>query len=333
MKNSDSFLKTTLLQLTLLILVLHPLSAKPASKALLIGLSQYQYPASFSPSISNLNLEGTDQDIMRMHTFSRQLGISTNNIITLTNETATEQNIKQVITQQLVNGVKSSDRVLIYFSGHGSTIWDEDGDELDNQDEVLLTYDAHFELKSGKYKLVGKIIDDEISTLLSAIPSKRLLFIVDSCHSGNINKSIITDSASFLSIKYANNPHLNIQTSQNKMITHSNISDKSLRHRGLIETIASQFGYDHQPITEEGRVFFSATNETGKALTGKQGSIFTASLSSGLANILSDNQSSQTRVDLNYLKKWVFNDLRSRYPNGDSEPQLFGDQKLIDLGF
>jgi hypothetical protein len=329
----------------LVILVMHlwllPSLALSAPKALLIGLSQYQYPAAFAPAIDNLNIIAVEEDLKRMATFAQQLGFANNNIITLTNETATEQNIKRTITEHLVRRVSEDDRVLIYFSGHGSVVWDDSGDESDNKDEVLLAYDAHFVEKHGRYQLTGRIIDDEMGELLAKIPSKRLLFIVDACHSGNINKSFsLTENPTFKT-KFADNPHIRTRTysamKPKRLNSHLSVSlfdnTPKSKQKGITLEIARHLGFDLQPSNDKGRVFFTATNETGKAIANSQGSLFTASLIQGLSFSQSSIKSTSDRINLNSLRTWVYNDLKARYPAIINEPQLFGDEQLIEQGF
>jgi len=57
------------------------------------------------------------------------------------NERATRQRIQETITEWLPSVSRPGDTVLIYFSGHGSQIPDDNGDEADGLDEVIYPYD------------------------------------------------------------------------------------------------------------------------------------------------------------------------------------------------
>ena len=74
---------------------------------------------------------------------------------------------------------EKDDEILITFSGHGTSVPDRDGDELNGRDEALCLYD----------KLV---IDDEIYYILKrASDDVHITFIADNCHSGTITRSFI----------------------------------------------------------------------------------------------------------------------------------------------
>ncbi len=80
--------------------------------------------------------------------------------------------------QTTIAGAKAGDLVVFVYSGHGSFVPDDDGDEPDGTDECLCPYDI-----SSK----GPITDDELFDLYSAKrQGVKLLVISDSCHSGTV---------------------------------------------------------------------------------------------------------------------------------------------------
>lgn len=91
-----------------------------------------------------------------------------------TQEKPTRENIISSL-MELVSKVKEKDFIFIHFSGHGTQIKDTSGDERDEKDEVFVSLD-----------LKG-IVDDEMATILKAIPKGVNVFILmDCCHSGTI---------------------------------------------------------------------------------------------------------------------------------------------------
>ena len=67
-----------------------------------------------------------------------------------------------------------TDKLSIYFIGHGSQTSDCSGDEADRRDEVFVLKDGH-------------VVDDEIYSLIQKYnKSKQLTLISDCCHSGSI---------------------------------------------------------------------------------------------------------------------------------------------------
>jgi hypothetical protein len=90
---------------------------------------------------------------------------------------ATGNAIRSAI-RRLVSGAKAGDLIVVQYSGHGSYVPDENGDEPDGADECLCPYDVRSK---------GPITDDELFELYSARPSGvRLLMISDSCNSGTV---------------------------------------------------------------------------------------------------------------------------------------------------
>jgi hypothetical protein len=87
-------------------------------------------------------------------------------------------NVIRKAIESLVTGARKGDSIVVQFSGHGSFVPDEDGDEPDGTDECLCPYDLKEE---------GPITDDELFDLFSARPQgARVLMISDSCHSGTV---------------------------------------------------------------------------------------------------------------------------------------------------
>ncbi len=97
----------------------------------------------------------------------------------LTDRKATGKAIRQAIAATIDKG-KSGDTVLIQYSGHGSYVPDEDGDEPDGTDECICPYDIGSK---------GPITDDELFDLYSSkARGLKLVIISDSCHSGTVAK-------------------------------------------------------------------------------------------------------------------------------------------------
>jgi hypothetical protein len=77
----------------------------------------------------------------------------------------------------LVKSAKGGDQAVITFSGHGTWVPDDDGDEADRRDEALCPHDL------GS----GPLLDDELFEIFGERNlHARLIFISDSCHSGTV---------------------------------------------------------------------------------------------------------------------------------------------------
>jgi hypothetical protein len=70
------------------------------------------------------------------------------------------------------------DLVILYFSGHGTFIKDNDGDEKDGWDEILVTYDSQC-----KYPVKDEegLRDDNFVNLVNGLRTERVLTVMDSC--------------------------------------------------------------------------------------------------------------------------------------------------------
>lgn len=80
----------------------------------------------------------------------------------------------------IVQGAKSGDEIVITYSGHGSYVPDENGDEKDGTDECLCPHDITRN---------GPIIDDELDDIFrDHAKGVRVVLIADSCNSGTVSK-------------------------------------------------------------------------------------------------------------------------------------------------
>lgn len=154
--------------------------------ALLIGISNYQEQNGFQ--ISPLRSAVDDADKMDRF-FRKHLNIPKKRIVRLSDEQATKAAILKQL-DKLARCVKKGDQVLIYYSGHGEQIPDDNGDEIDQYDEVLVSYDATYNIDTGL--LENLITDDEMNAALQKIEEKGASTVVisDACHSGSITRNI-----------------------------------------------------------------------------------------------------------------------------------------------
>ena len=137
-----------LLWLLLMSLVLVSTS-KGEDRALLIGVGRY---AHFEEKLNGVSL-----DLGMMKELSQLMGFKEHGIKVLENEQASTAGVNEAIEDWLIRGTGPQDRVLFYFSGHGSQVPDENNDEKDHFDEVLLLYDGRgFSISVNLRKLVGK---------------------------------------------------------------------------------------------------------------------------------------------------------------------------------
>ncbi len=175
-----------LLMLPLAFLLMEVTSATAATYALLIGVNDYE-----DPEIDDLS--GAVNDVNNLYeVLVRELAIPKDNIAVLKDCRATRARV--VAELKKLSKAKPQDTVIIHFSGHGSKLPDDDGDEseragesrLDAHDEVLCLYDTR--KKSGK----NALRDDELAGFLSAIEAAEVAVILDCCFAGGQAKSLGT---------------------------------------------------------------------------------------------------------------------------------------------
>lgn len=145
-------------------------------RALLVGIN-------YTGTDSALN--GCINDISNINKFLLEnvSGYSKDSITVLTDDPKsqvkpTKENMENNI-KKFVAGCKSGDTLFFYYSGHGSQLNDNNGDESDGKDSVLVPLD---------YQKSGVIRDDWLFTnMVNCLPAGVLLWtFTDCCHSGTM---------------------------------------------------------------------------------------------------------------------------------------------------
>lgn len=140
------------------------------SKAVLFGLNYEHIP--------NATLRGCVNDVINLRNFIvNDINISCD-FYTSENETSYD-NIIKTLYQLAISSYKDDlDFAFISYSGHGSHIKDENGDERDGMDEGLVPSD---------YNKKGLIIDDILQDIISSFnPKTKIVIVCDACHSGTM---------------------------------------------------------------------------------------------------------------------------------------------------
>lgn len=148
-----------------------------ARTALCIGINDY--PGTQS------DLAGCVNDA---HDWKKALVARGFDVTTLFDKQAKGDAIRKAI-RAVLEPAKSGDLVVIQYSGHGTFVPDEDGDESDGTDECWCPHDISAN---------GPITDDELFDLYSdRANGVRLVVLSDSCHSGTVMRfaPIVTPTA------------------------------------------------------------------------------------------------------------------------------------------
>ncbi|MCB9422415.1 MAG: DNRLRE domain-containing protein [Ardenticatenaceae bacterium] len=181
----------------------------PKIVAVVVGISDYYYlnPA---PSSGNLtdewgyDLNEPKKDATEIASLMQtQWGVQPENIVLLTESSATRAGILAALDSaaekvcptaaasiDAVQACGANTLFIFYYSGHGGQTTDNNGDEGDGLDEFIAAYDTN--LITGTYYSV--ITDDDLEGRLAAILSERTLVIVDSCFSGSLVSTTISET-------------------------------------------------------------------------------------------------------------------------------------------
>jgi hypothetical protein len=143
-------------------------------RALLIGINRYAAVP---------GLKGAVNDVMTMkEVLIQRWGFDPARIALLIDEQATRDNMMAAL-ENIVRDSDPQDTVYIHYSGHGSQVQDLNGDEEDGLDETLVP-------QNGRMPGVRDIVDDELGELLAKLRTRKVLIVLDSCHSGTATRSV-----------------------------------------------------------------------------------------------------------------------------------------------
>ncbi|MEM1129019.1 MAG: caspase family protein [Pseudomonadota bacterium] len=150
-------------------------------RALLIGISDY---AHVEP------LDGPINDVAIMRDLAvSTLGFTPDQVKVLGPAETTRAGVLGALNTWIIDGTQPGDRVLLYYSGHGTQIDDTNGDEgVEGRDEALVMRD--FQPGNGEV-----ITDDELADLLDRLADRMVTFVVDACHSGTVARSLTPETS------------------------------------------------------------------------------------------------------------------------------------------
>lgn len=143
-----------------------------AKRAVLIGINKYQVPGA--------DLQGCVNDVKNLSgVLTTYYGFAEKDITTLTDAQATKKAMERAI-KKLIAKAKKGDVLLLHYSGHGSNVPDNDGDEADTRDEILCPTDLDWK---------DPFRDDWLRKTLGKLRAGvSLTVIMDCCHSGTITR-------------------------------------------------------------------------------------------------------------------------------------------------
>lgn len=140
-------------------------------KAICTGINDY-------PGTVN-DLQGCVNDANDWKSLLSGLGFD----VTLLLDSQVTGNAFKTAIQNAISSLVAGDVLVITYSGHGTQVYDTNGDEEDGYDEALYLYD-------------GVFTDDQMRSALSGIKDGiHVFYISDSCFSGTITRKIVASDA------------------------------------------------------------------------------------------------------------------------------------------
>lgn len=156
---------------------------------IVMGIDDYEFFEPFDPdkpARGHTDLQGAAADATVIGSALRQVGVDLPDNRFLTNRGATlpafEAAWRDVIAQ-----AAPGDRLFVSFAGHGGQ--EEEAaaplDEKDGLDETIMF--ADFNPESARE---GRLNDDQLRELLLSAPHLQIIWVMDSCHSGGLERSV-----------------------------------------------------------------------------------------------------------------------------------------------
>jgi len=139
--------------------------------AIVIGINEYQ---------NTRNLRYAVNDARGFESYLKEyIGIPDEHIFFLTDQGATQAEIKSLLGTKIKRKAGKDDTVIIFYAGHGAVETDPLDPDGDGFEKYLLPYDARLD---DLYSTA--IAMKEVRTIFQRINAERLIFIADTCYSG-----------------------------------------------------------------------------------------------------------------------------------------------------
>ncbi len=226
--------------------------ARAATYALVTGVGNYDDPRN--------NLDCLPADLANMQRVLKALSVPSSNITTLTDSQATAGAITRAFRDQLARKAGPGDTAIFYFSGHGTHVPDQNGDEEDGQDEVIVPYGING-AKPESY-----ITDDQLADLIKEVKGAQVVVILDCCHSGTGTRSLDASIQKTWKPPYQEAEEFYAKPSE-------------ARKDGTFAYAPRPSNGFQRPRPEQGRLLaLAACKDDETALGPRAGSLFTASL-------------------------------------------------------
>jgi len=158
--------------------------------AIVVGIDDYRHFQPFDPNNPGVgvhtDLQGAMNDAAVVAKALRSKGVDLPDSRFLTDAQATLANF-QAAWADVVAQAQPGDRVIVTFAGHGGQEREVSPplDEADGLDETLMFHDFNPDNPRE-----GRLNDDQLRAMLEAVPQLQIIWVMDSCHSGGLERSV-----------------------------------------------------------------------------------------------------------------------------------------------
>lgn len=143
--------------------------------AVVVGISRYLHEGEGHPKLINLGYASADADAFASHL----LNSGFNAVDLLDDEKATLTNVRNTVRER-IKAAEPDDFVLLFWAGHGCA------DYHDPNKLYLITHDTDPDDMAHTAYAMTKFQED-----IGSIKARRLMVIIDTCHSGGISDPTI----------------------------------------------------------------------------------------------------------------------------------------------
>jgi hypothetical protein len=274
-----------------------------AKRALLIGINRYQIPGA--------DLRGCVNDVQNLRqALVQYCGFAAGNIKTQLDLRATKKNMQSGI-ESLLKGAKSGDVLLLHYSGHGSNVPDDNGDEADQRDEIMCPTNLDWK---------DPLRDDWLRKTFDKVPAGvNFTVIMDCCHSGTNTRAINPPDAPVLE-RYLPSPWDLVAAESGRELT-GKVGGIVPKHR----TISKE---KDVVVADIGEVLIAGCRDTQTSADAYIAGSYNGALTYYLVKAIQEKKGKLTYRELHRRTKELL--LKSRY---DQVPQLESQKANFDQSF
>jgi hypothetical protein len=275
-----------------------------AKRAVLIGVNRYRIPGA--------DLRGCVNDVKNLQAaLIRHYGFAKSDIVTLLDLAAGKKAMEAAI-RTLVRGGRRGDVLLVHFSGHGSNVPDDNGDEAEGRDEILCPSDLDWK---------NPFRDDWLRKTFDGLGAGvSLTVIADCCHSGTITRAVQPPDAPVIE-RYLPSPWDLVAVESGRAL-------RGTMRGGLRQSARAARKARDVVVVEVPEVLITGCRDTQTSADAMIGGRFNGALTYHLVAALTEAKGALTYRELHDATT-----ARLKRARFDQVPQLEGSRRRLDQPF